>query len=81
MTDATSGKGGVGIRLYVSGGEVAKRTFDQVVATLAKLGETFDPAAPGLGRYKLIATVIRGLFGILTYDSWWSLVLMRESVQ
>lgn len=30
MTDATSGKGGVGIRLYVSGGEVAKRTFDQV---------------------------------------------------
>lgn len=30
MTDATAGRGGVGIRLYVSGGEVAKRTFDQV---------------------------------------------------
>nr|WP_315051339.1 hypothetical protein [uncultured Brevundimonas sp.] len=30
MTDATAGRGGVGIRLYVSGGEVVKRTFDQV---------------------------------------------------
>ena len=40
---------------------VVKRTFDQVVATLAKLGETFDPAAPGLAKYKLIATVIRGV--------------------
>lgn len=30
MTDTTAGRGGVGIRLYVSGGEVVKRTFDQV---------------------------------------------------
>lgn len=30
MTDATAGRGGVGVRLYVSGGEVVKRTFDQV---------------------------------------------------
>ncbi len=30
MTDATAGRGGVGIRLFVSGGEVVKRTFDQV---------------------------------------------------
>lgn len=30
MTDATAGRGGVGIRLYVAGGEVVKRTFDQV---------------------------------------------------
>lgn len=29
MTD-TSGRGGVGIRLFVSGGEVVKRTFDQI---------------------------------------------------
>ncbi|WP_312595675.1 hypothetical protein [Brevundimonas sp.] len=30
MTDATAGRSGVGIRLYVAGGEVVKRTFDQV---------------------------------------------------
>ena len=35
---------------------VVKRTFDQVVATLATLGETHDPAAPGLAKYKLIVT-------------------------
>ena len=37
-----------------------KRTFDQVVATLVALDETHDPAAPGLAKYKLIATVVRG---------------------
>lgn len=30
MTDATAGRGGVGIRLFVAGGEVVRRTFDQV---------------------------------------------------
>lgn len=30
MTDATAGRGGVGIRLYTSGGELVRRTFDQV---------------------------------------------------
>lgn len=30
MTDATAGRGGVGIRLYTEGGQVVKRTFDQV---------------------------------------------------
>ena len=30
MTDATAGRGGVGIRLFVQGGEVVRRTFDQV---------------------------------------------------
>lgn len=30
MTDVTGGRGGVGIRLFVTGGEVVKRTFDQV---------------------------------------------------
>lgn len=30
MTDATAGRGGVGVRLYVSGGEVVKRTFNEV---------------------------------------------------
>lgn len=30
MTDATAGRGGVGIRLYTSGGELVRRTFGQV---------------------------------------------------
>ncbi|WP_374322630.1 hypothetical protein [Brevundimonas sp.] len=30
MTDTTAGRGGVGIRLFVQGGEVVRRTFDQV---------------------------------------------------
>lgn len=30
MTDATAGRGGVGIRLYTEGGQVVKRTFDQI---------------------------------------------------
>lgn len=30
MTDATAGRGGVGIRLFVQGGEVVRRTFDQI---------------------------------------------------
>lgn len=30
MTDATAGRGGVGIRLYVQGSEVVRRTFGQV---------------------------------------------------
>lgn len=30
MTDATAGRGGVGIRLFTSGGELVRRTFDQV---------------------------------------------------
>ncbi|MBX9707054.1 MAG: hypothetical protein K2X61_03875, partial [Caulobacteraceae bacterium] len=30
MTDATAGRGGVGIRLFIQGGELARRTFDQV---------------------------------------------------
>ncbi|WP_438853171.1 hypothetical protein [Brevundimonas nasdae] len=30
MTDATAGRGGVGIRLFVEGGEVVKRTFSQI---------------------------------------------------
>lgn len=30
MTDTTAGRGGVGIRLYTTGGEVVKRNFDQV---------------------------------------------------
>lgn len=30
MTDATAGRGGVGIRLFIEGGEVVRRTFAQV---------------------------------------------------
>ena len=30
MTDTTAGRGGVGIRLFVQGGEVVRRTFDQI---------------------------------------------------
>lgn len=37
MTDATAGRGGVGIRLYVNGGEVAKRTFDDVANSGRKM--------------------------------------------
>lgn len=30
MTDVTAGRGGVGIRLYTTGGELVRRTFDQI---------------------------------------------------
>lgn len=55
MTDTTAGRGGVGIRLYVSGGEVVKRTFDQVGdsgkkmwAELATGGRPVNPALRAL---------------------------------
>ena len=55
MTDATAGRGGVGIRLFVQGGEVVRRTFDQVGDSGKKmwaeiaLGErAANPAVRGL---------------------------------
>lgn len=58
MTDTTAGgRGGVGFRLYTSGGEVVKRTFDQVGASGKKmwseiaLGErTANPAFRAINR-------------------------------
>ncbi|ADL00702.1 hypothetical protein [Brevundimonas subvibrioides] len=37
MTDASGGKSGVGIRLFVQGGEVVRRTFDQVADSGKKM--------------------------------------------
>lgn len=37
MTDTTAGRGGVGIRLFIQGGEVVRRTFDQVGASGKKM--------------------------------------------
>lgn len=55
MTDATAGRGGVGIRLFVQGGEVVRRTFDQVGdsgrkmwAEIAVGGQRVNPALRAL---------------------------------
>lgn len=63
MTDATAGRGGVGIRLYTTGGEVVKRTFDQIGDSGKKMwagiaaGETrvnpaFRAMSAGVGELK-----------------------------
>lgn len=52
MADGTSGRGGVGIRLYTSGGDVVKRTFDQVGDSgkkmWAEIATGNRTAAPGM---------------------------------
>lgn len=71
MTDATAGRGGVGIRLFVQGGEVVRRTFDQIGESGKKMwseiavGErTANPAIKGLsGSVNEAKTALDGLVG------------------